>query len=310
VRVLDKLNAHLVVFGLLVVLTVVVFLLFYRYEQMKASAPDAATTGDPVLVGAGDISDCSNDNDEVTAKLLDGIDGTVFTTGDNAYPNGTDAEFKDCYDPTWGRHKARTKPSPGNHDYHTAGASGYFNYFGAAAGDLSKGYYSYDLGEWHVVALNGMCKDVGGCGDASPQITWLKQDLASNQKECTLAIWHHPLFSSGDEHGNDPKMKAAWDTLYAANAELVLNGHDHVYERFAPQTPSAVVDPTNGIREFVVGTGGGSHDGLGTRRANSEVFNDDTYGVLKLTLHPGSYDWQFVPEAGKTFTDSGTNNCH
>jgi hypothetical protein len=309
VRVLDKLHAPLVVLGVLA-LAVAIVLLFYRYEQLRASATDTPATGDPVLVGAGDISDCSNDNDEATSKLLDGIGGTVFTTGDNAYRNGKDAEFKDCYDPTWGRHKARTKPTPGNHDYHTAGASGYFNYFGAAAGDPSKGYYSYDLGDWHVVALNAMCEDVGGCEDISPQITWLKQDLASNQKACTLAIWHHPLFSSGDEHGNDPKMKAAWDALYAANAELVLNGHDHDYERFAPQTPSAEADPTNGIREFVVGTGGGSLRGLGTKRANSEMFNDDTYGVLKLTLHSGSYDWEFVPEAGKSFTDSGTTNCH
>jgi 3',5'-cyclic AMP phosphodiesterase CpdA len=275
---------------------------------MRASATD--TRGDPVLVGAGDISDCRNDNDEATAKLLDDIEGTVFTAGDNVYRSGTYAEYMDCYDPTWGRHKVRTKPAPGNHGYNTEGASGYFNYFGAAAGDPNKGYYSYDLGEWHIVVLNSMCEEVGGCEEPSPQITWLKQELANNQTACTLAIWHHPLFSSGGEHGSDPKMQAAWDALYAANAELVVNGHDHDYERFAPQTPSAVADPTNGIREFVVGTGGGSLDGLGTKRANSEVFNDDTYGVLKLTLHSGSYDWEFVPEAGKSFSDSGTTGCH
>ena len=306
-RALDKFHVPLVVLGVLV-LTVVIGSLFYLFEQMRASATD--TRGDPVLVGAGDISDCRNDNDEATAKLLDGIKGTVFTAGDNVYTRGTYAEYKECYDPTWGRHKARTKPAPGNHGYRTEGASGYFNYFGAAAGDPSKGYYSYDLGEWHVVVLNSMCEEVGGCEDSSPQIGWLRQDLASNQRACTLAIWHHPLFSSGGEHGSDPKMKAAWDALYAANAELVLNGHDHDYERFAPQSPSADPEPTKGIREFVVGTGGGSLDGLGTRKANSEVFNDDTYGVLKLTLHPGSYDWEFVPEAGKSFTDSGTTNCH
>ena len=290
------------------VLTVGIGSLFYLYEQMRASATD--TRGDPVLVGAGDISDCRNDNDEATAKLLDDIEGTVFTAGDNVYRSGTYAEYMDCYDPTWGRHKGRTKPAPGNHGYNTEGASGYFNYFGAAAGDPNKGYYSYDLGEWHIVVLNSMCEEVGGCEETSPQITWLKQELANNQTACTLAIWHHPLFSSGGEHGSDPKMQAAWDALYAANAELVVNGHDHDYERFAPQTPSAVADPTNGIREFVVGTGGGSLDGLGTKRANSEVFNDDTYGVLKLTLHSGSYDWEFVPEAGKSFSDSGTTGCH
>jgi 3',5'-cyclic AMP phosphodiesterase CpdA len=303
----DKFYAPLVVLGVLV-LTVGIGSLFYLYEQMRASATD--TRGDPVLVGAGDISDCRNDNDEATAKLLDDIEGTVFTAGDNVYRSGTYAEYMDCYDPTWGRHKGRTKPAPGNHGYNTEGASGYFNYFGAAAGDPNKGYYSYDLGEWHIVVLNSMCEEVGGCEETSPQITWLKQDLANNQTACTLAIWHHPLFSSGGEHGSDPKMQAAWDALYAANAELVVNGHDHDYERFAPQTPSAVADPTNGIREFVVGTGGGSLDGLGTKRANSEVFNDDTYGVLKLTLHSGSYDWEFVPEAGKSFSDSGTTGCH
>jgi 3',5'-cyclic AMP phosphodiesterase CpdA len=303
----DKFYAPLVVLGVLV-LTVGIGSLFYLYEQMRASATD--TRGDPVLVGAGDISDCRNDNDEATAKLLDDIEGTVFTAGDNVYRSGTYAEYMDCYDPTWGRHKGRTKPAPGNHGYNTEGASGYFNYFGAAAGDPNKGYYSYDLGEWHIVVLNSMCEEVGGCEETSPQITWLKQELANNQTACTLAIWHHPLFSSGGEHGSDPKMQAAWDALYAANAELVVNGHDHDYERFAPQTPSAVADPTNGIREFVVGTGGGSLDGLGTKRANSEVFNDDTYGVLKLTLHSGSYDWEFVPEAGKSFSDSGTTGCH
>ncbi len=184
------------------------------------------------------------------------------------------------------------------------------NYFGAAAGDPNKGYYSYDLGDWHVISLNSMCENVGGCGATSPMVSWLKQDLAANPKACTAAYFHHPLFSSGSAHGNDPKMRPSWDALYAAGAEVVLNGHDHDYERFAPQTPGGAADASQGIREFVVGTGGKSHYPIGTIQPNSQVRNSDTYGVMKLTLHPASYEWQFVPEADKTFTDSGSDNCH
>jgi hypothetical protein len=269
-----------------------------------------AAQGGPVLVGAGDIASCSSSGDEATANLLDGISGTVFTLGDNAYENGSAAEFANCYDPTWGRHKARTMPAVGNQEYQTPGASGYFGYFGAAAGDADEGYYSYDRGQWHIISLNSMCENVGGCGASSPMVTWLKNDLAANPAACTLAYFHHPLFNSGAEHGNDPKMRPSWDALYAAGAEVVLSGHEHTYERFAPQTPAGAADPAQGIREFVVGTGGASHYSFGTIQPNSEVRNADTYGVLKLTLHPGSYDWRFVPEAGKTFTDSGTDQCH
>ncbi len=266
-----------------------------------------ATVTSSTLVGAGDIATCSNQNDEATAKLLDGIPGTVFTTGDNAYPSGTDAEFASCYDPTWGRHKARTKPSVGNHEYLTSGASGYFDYFGTAAGDRSRGYYSYNLGAWHVVVLNSMCENVGGCGATSPMVTWLKNDLAANPKACTAAYWHHPLFSSG---GNHTGIKPIWNALYAANADLVLNGHAHNYERFAPQNPSGQADPTRGIREFVVGTGGAGFTSFKTIKPNSEVRNATTNGVLKLTLKPTSYKWNFVPAGGKTFTDSGSQSCH
>jgi acid phosphatase type 7 len=262
-----------------------------------------------VLVGAGDIASCSSSGDEATAKLLDGISGTVFTIGDNAYSSGTATQFKNCYDPTWGRHKARTKPSVGNHEYLTAGASGYFGYFGVAAGDPSKGYYSYNFGDWHIVSLNSMCEKVGGCGATSPMVTWLKQDLAANPRKCTLAYFHHPLFSSGD-HGNTPKMRPTWDALYAANADVVLNGHDHSYERFAPQNPSGKLDTARGIREFVVGTGGGSLRPFDDIQANSQVRNATTHGVLKLTLNPDSYAWKFVPVAGKSFTDSGSRSCH
>ena len=274
-------------------------------------AAGTSTQSDPVLVGAGDIASCSSSGDEATAALLDGISGTVFTTGDNVYETGTASEFANCYAPSWGRHKARTRPSAGNHEYETAGASGYFGYFGAAAGDPLKGYYSYDLGTWHVVVLNSNCAEVGGCDTTSAQGQWLQGDLAAHSNAaCTLAYFHHPLFSSGSDNGNDPEMRPIWDSLYAAGAEMVLNGHDHDYERFAPQTPQGAADPAQGIREFVVGTGGRSHRPFGAVQPNSEVRNADTYGVLKLTLHPGSYEWQFVPEAGKTFTDSGTGECH
>jgi hypothetical protein len=268
----------------------------------------AQSATDPVLVGAGDIAGCSTAEDEATAKLLDGIQGTVFTLGDNAYEKGTSAEFANCYGPTWGRHKARTMPSVGNHEYYTPDASGYFGYFGSAVGDPSKGYYSYDRGAWHVVVLNGNCSKVT-CAAGSPQETWLRADLAAHPSPCTLAYWHAPLYSSG-EHGNGTYVRPFWKALYQADADVVLNGHDHDYERFAPQDPFGVADPARGIREFVVGTGGRSHYPFVTVQPNSEVRSTGTSGVLKLTLHQTSYDWEFVPVAGKTFTDSGTSGCH
>jgi hypothetical protein len=259
----------------------------------------------PVLVGAGDIATCSGTGDEATANLLDGIAGTVFTTGDNVYPDGTSAEFANCYDPTWGRHKARTRPSAGNHDYHTQGAAGYYSYFGAAAGDPSKGYYSYNLGDWHIIVLNSEIS----AGANSAQVQWLRADLAAHPVACTAAYWHKPRFSSGEHHGSSTSMRPLWQALYDFGADVVLAGHEHNYERFAPQDPEGVADPARGIREFVVGMGGRSHYAFGTPIANSEVRNADTYGVLKLTLHPTSYTWEFIPEAGKTFTDSGTASC-
>jgi acid phosphatase type 7 len=257
-------------------------------------------------VGAGDIAECDDNADEATAKLLDGIPGTVFTTGDNAYDEGTHSEFARCYNQSWGRHKARTRPVPGNHDYRTGDADGYFDYFGAAAGDPSKGYYSYDLGAWHVVALNSNISMSSG----SSQERWLKADLAASTKRCTVALWHHPRFSSGSRHGNDARSEAVWDVLYDAGAELVLVGHEHNYERFAPQTGSGRADPARWVREFVVGTGGRSYYPFGSPEPNSEVRNTGTFGVLKLTLSDGSYTWEFVPVAGKSFTDRGTDTCH
>ncbi len=264
---------------------------------------------DPVIIAAGDIASCSSPGDQQTAALVDTITGTVITLGDNAYESGTVSQFNNCYDPTWGRQKARTYPSVGNHEYLTKNAAGYFSYFGAAAGGSQKGYYSYDLGTWHIVVINANCSQVGGCGANSPQGEWLTADLAAHPALCTLAYWHQPRFSSG-EHGNDIRLLPIWQTLYASGVELVLNGHDHDYERFAPQDPNGVADPVNGIREFVVGTGGKGLRPIKSPIANSEVHNDNTLGVLKLTLHPTGYDWNFIPIAGKTFTDSGNGTCH
>jgi hypothetical protein len=282
--------------------------------QDKAFGADTAKkTDDPVLVGAGDVASCDDlSGAYATAKLIEKIPGTVFVAGDLAYPDGSDENFSKCYEPTWGRFKDRTRPAPGNHEYHSDSASGYARYFGAAAGDPKKGYYSYDLGTWHIIALNSECAEVGGCDAASPQGLWLKQELEEKHKNgCTLAYFHKPLFSSGGKHGNDPTLKPFWDMLYHAGADVVINGHDHDYERFAPQDPEGKADTSHGIREFVVGSGGkNSHRTMGVAKANSEARNDDTFGVLKLTLHTKSYDWEFVPESGKTFTDSGSGNCH
>jgi hypothetical protein len=274
-------------------------------------APERSPTR---VVAAGDIATCSGTGDEATADLLSNIAGTVLTLGDNAYPVGSAQDFEECYDPTWGRFKERTKPSPGNHEYETEGAEGYFDYFGKAAGDPDKGYYSFNLGSWHIAALNSNCGEGEvRCGPGSPQREWLKEDLAANADEerCTLAYMHHPRFSSGVEHGSTANLEPLWEVLYEAGADVVLSAHEHNYERFAPQDPYGVADPERGIRQFVVGTGGGKGtypilDSL----SNSEVHNDDTYGVLKLTLHPEGYEWRFVPVEGARFTDSGSARCH
>lgn len=262
-----------------------------------------------VLVGAGDIVDCNDPEDEMTAALLDAIPGIVFTAGDNVYDDGKPEEFNNCYAPSWGRHKARTRPAPGNHDYNTAGAAGYFGYFGAAAGDPDKGYYSYDHGDWHIIVLNSNCSTVGGCDAGSEQELWLQADLAANPVPCTLAYWHHPLFSSGS-HGSDGRTRDLWQALYDAGVDVVLNGHDHQYERFAPQDPAGKADPEQGIRQFTVGTGGRNLTSGSGPIANSQVINDDVFGVLKLTLHSDSYEWSFVPVAGSSFVDSGNDSCH
>jgi acid phosphatase type 7 len=284
----------------------------FGFPAKRANSRIASQANDPeaILVGAGDIADCKDlSGAEATAKLLDQISGTVFAAGDLAYPEGSKENFT-CYDKTWGRVKSRTRPAPGNHEFRSAGASPYFDYFGAAAGDFKTGYYSYDLGTWHMIVLNSECKEVLGCEVGSPQETWLRADLAAHPAACKLAYWHKPLFSSGGAHGNDLTVKPLFQVLYDAKADVVVGGHDHDYERFAPQKPDGTADPAGGIREFVVGTGGKNHRPFGPPTRNSEVRDATAFGVLKLTLKPNSYDWQFIPEAGKSFSDSGTGACH
>jgi Calcineurin-like phosphoesterase len=233
----------------------------------------------------------------------------VVTLGDAVYDSGTSSEFSNCYNPTWGRHKARTTPAPGNHEYVTSGASGYFNYFGAAAGNPTEGYYDYRLGAWHVIVLNSNCTAIGGCGAGSPQEQWLRNVLATSQAECTIAVWHHPRFSSGTSHGSNTGMDAFWQALYDYGADVILNGHEHVYERFGMQRPDATADAVYGLRQITVGTGGRSNYAFGTPVANSDV-RGRPYGVLKMILRDTSYSWEFTPVAGQTFTDAGTSSCH
>jgi hypothetical protein len=269
------------------------------------------SSGPVVLVGAGDIANCEISGGSgalATARVLDQIPGTVFTVGDHAYPSGTAAQLQDCYEPSWGRHKARTRPAPGNHDYLTSNAKPYFDYFGDSAGPERRGYYSYSLGAWHIVSLNSFI----AAGSRSPQIEWLRKDLSENRTACTLAYWHIPVFSSGP-HGSEVQtsnhMLAAWQVLYEFGADVVVNGHDHDYERFAPQDPKGKVDPSKGIREFVVGTGGGGLYEFRRILRNSEARANRSYGVLKLTLGTADYSWEFVSAAGEPFHDAGTSVC-
>jgi hypothetical protein len=277
--------------------------------DFRSPPPPPARGGEASLVAVGDIGDCDSSEDEAVARLVARSPGTLATLGDTVYESGSPQQFADCYAPAWERFRARTRPATGNHDYETDGARGYFDYFGAAAGAPDRGYYSYDLGAWHVVVLNSNCSGVGGCQAGSPQERWLAADLAAHPARCTLAYWHHPRFSSG-KHGDFEQMQDVWQTLYDAGADLVLNGHDHDYERFAPQTPTGDADPARGIVEFVVGTGGKGLTDIGDPRPNSAIRDDQTFGVLRLRLHPSGYDWRFVPIPGGSFRDSGSAVCH
>jgi hypothetical protein len=239
----------------------------------------------------------------------------VLTLGDNQYERGALEAFRTRYDKTWGRVKPITHPTVGNHEYLTPGAAGYFDYFNGPgrttgrAGVRGQGWYSFDLEGWHLVALNSMCDEIGGCAPGSPQLEWLRADLAAHPAQCTLAYWHHPRFSSGAP-GSNVRTDPFWRLLYEAGAEVVLTGHSHDYERFAPQTPDALRDDARGIREFVVGTGGKNNYAFGAVQPNSEVRDAATSGVLLLTLRPGGYDWHFAPVRGATFRDAGSGACH
>jgi hypothetical protein len=270
----------------------------------------STTTPVATLLAAGDIASCNSTGDEATAALLDARPNAVVATlGDNVYESGTAAEFANCYDPTWGRHKARTHPAVGNHEYGVFRAGGYYAAFGAAAGEAPLGWYSYDLGAWHVIVLNSNC-EVVGCATGGTQEKWLREDMAAHPVACTLAVWHHPRWTSGTTHGPTAAVTPLYTALYEMGADVVLSGHEHNYERFAPLNPAGQPDDARGVRQFVVGTGGRSHYPFGPPQPGSEVRNDNTYGLLALTLRANSYQWQFVPEAGKTFVDSGSTNCH
>lgn len=271
-----------------------------------APSPEAAT-----VLAVGDIATCAGTDDEAVAEVVAALPGDVLLLGDIVYPDGTAEQFARCFEPAWGRFRERLRPAPGNHDFHTTGGAGYFGWFGAAAGEPGKGWYSFDVGPWHVIALNSNCALVGGCGAGSEQERWLRADLAASAgARCTLAYWHHARFSSGSVHGSNPAMGDVWRTLADAGADVVLAGHEHVYERLEPLDPGGRVDVERGIRSFVVGTGGRSHYGFGVPHEGSAVREASTFGVLELTLSQDSYRWRFVPVEDGTFTDRGQGRCH
>jgi acid phosphatase type 7 len=262
-----------------------------------------------VLLAAGDVAYCptgpANSGAAQTAAALKRVPGVpVLVLGDLAYFSGTPTEFSDCFDPTWGVEKARLRPSPGNHEYNTPNATGYYGYFGSQAGPAARGYYSFDVGNWHIVSLNSNIDSAAG----SAQERWLRDDLGKTSRSCILAYWHHPMFTSSPR-GNNAKMKDIWSTLAEFRASVILNGHEHNYERFAKQTADGVADPINGIRQFIVGTGGIGMTPMVIPQTNSEVRNALTFGALKLTLSSNSYSWDFVPAVEGVVVDSGTANC-
>lgn len=285
-----------------------------RLPACIAPAPDGGPTTDtgedPVLWAAGDIAELAHlDGARATAKLLDTRSGLVALLGDASNDRGTLDEFLEAYEPTWGRHRWRTRPAVGNHDYRTAHGSAYWAYFCAAAGTPFEGWYSYDLGTWHVIVLASACDSADSdeaCAPGAAQLAWLRADLAVHPRACTLAYWHHPRFTSA---GDAPALRETWQVLSEARADLVLNGHAHFYERFAPMSPDGVLDEDGGIREIVAGTGGAHREAPAATRANSEMQITDAWGVLGVTLHDGSYDWRFVDVDERT-RDQGSGRCH
>lgn len=289
----------------------------------NAAAALAQAPAPPVVAAAGDIAcdpaDAAYNGGAGTATrcrmaataslVLALAPDAVLALGDNQYHNGTLAKYQASYAPSWGQLLPITYPVPGNHEYLTSGAAGYYAFFGAAAGDPAEGWYSFDLGGWHLVALNSSCGAIGGCGAGSPQEQWLLADLFADTSACTLAYWHQPRFSSGS-HGSDAAYDAFWSALWNAGADLALNGHEHIYERFAPQRPDGTPDPARGLRQLTVGTGGKDLTGIAAAQPNSEVRHAGSYGVLALTLHPTGYEWRFLATDGSPFTDSGVGLCH
>ena len=257
-----------------------------------------------VIVGAGDIANCETNGAEQTAALLDTIPGIIVTAGDNAYFQGSTHDYLQCYEPTWGRHKARTRPSPGNHEYETAGGAAYFDYFGAKAGPRGLGYYSFSTAGWLILSLNSSVD----ASAASAQAAWIRNTLRDNTNLCTMAIFHHPPVASGP-NGGSTVMMDIWRMLSAANVDVVMTGHEHVYERFAP-LDAQVVPAARGIRLFVVGTGGAPLSPLMSRSAGTQ-YQATAWGVLKFTLQADSYEWSFIPVPGAIAArDDGRENCH
>jgi hypothetical protein len=287
---------------------------FVTREQLAAflwRAHNRPDPGQPTrIVAAGDIARCELSTDEQTAALLDEMfantNGAVAALGDTVYNDGSPEQYRECYQPSWGRHRFRTYPAVGNHEYRTENASGYFDYFGPVAGDPTEGWYSYELAGWQVIVLNSNCSEIGGCDAGSPQELWLRQQLADSPAACTLAYMHHPRFSSGS-HGDNEYLTELWSVLVEYDVELALAGHDHNYERFAPMTADGVATAT-GVQSFVVGTGGTWLRAAGTARDGSDVLIDDKHGVLVLDLSPEAYEWRFVASDGEVL-DAGTRSC-
>ena len=274
----------------------------------------------PVIAAAGDIS-CAPTS-RAACRMMDtatalgfAAPDVVLALGDLQYEEGEFVNFTRMYTPSWGRYKPITRPVAGNHEYQTPGAQGYFDYFNGPnqlngpAGDRRRGYYSFHLGAWNVIALNSNCREVGGCHLGSPQELFLRAALQASDAMCTMAVLHHPLFSSG-VNGSTADIRPLWQTLYDFGADVVLNGHEHVYERFPPQTPQGVSDPRRGIRQFTVGTGGHSLTPFRPPLLSSEVRSNDDFGVLRMELHPDHYSWEFIPVMGGTFNDTGSQRCH